>query len=115
MTVPLSDRERLARELYRWWWGLEGIGGKVDFDDDADGNTKRTMRCEADHILSMLGVGKTYLTVFSWDGYSAQVCSSHKSLLLAEKAAKKCEKGGGARHDIWEVVEHKREDSHDSK
>jgi hypothetical protein len=46
MSAPLSDRERLARELKRW----DKASG-FDGDDTA-------YKEEADRILSMLGKGK---------------------------------------------------------
>lgn len=49
-----------------------------------------------------------YATVF-WYGSSETICSWHKTLAGAEKAAKACEKLGGIfHHEIWEVKRHKR-------
>lgn len=50
-----------------------------------------------------------YATVFQY-GSTPTICSKHKTFNAAEKAAKKCEKRGGAHHDIWEVRIHKRKE-----
>jgi hypothetical protein len=55
MTAPLTDRERLARELCRWWFDEEGNGNGPD---DATEWWNERCRQEASFILSMLGKGK---------------------------------------------------------
>lgn len=58
-------------------------------------------------------VGVKYATVFrnpfKCGGSSKEICTWHKTLATAIKAAKDCEKRGGLFHDeIWEVKVHKR-------
>lgn len=56
----------------------------------------------------MISLTKAYImgywTVFNYGG-SLQVCSKHSSLRAATKAAKACEKRGGAYHRIIQVQE----------
>lgn len=45
-----------------------------------------------------------YWTVFPYGG-NLTLCSRHRSLPAAERAARKCEKAGGFRHRILHVSE----------
>jgi len=50
-----------------------------------------------------------YMTTFMY-GSTRTICSKHKTFYAAKRAARKCEKRGGAFHDeIWEVVIYPRE------
>lgn len=48
-----------------------------------------------------------YATVFNY-GSSKTICSRHKTYHAAEKEAIRCEKQGGAHHEIWEIRVYRR-------
>jgi len=49
-----------------------------------------------------------YWTMFWFSGY--QRCSAHRTLAAALRAARKCERDGGTRHDIVKVERIPRKD-----
>ncbi len=51
----------------------------------------------------MVQGGGKYLTTFGWTTYRRE-CSTHRTLKAARAAAKKCEKCGGKKHQIWRLV-----------
>jgi hypothetical protein len=56
MTAPLSDREKLARELCRWDWDDRVIGPETVWGDrkSPDQPDRERYRREADRILKMV-------------------------------------------------------------
>lgn len=49
--------------------------------------------------------GLTYYTVFKY-GVADTICSKHRKFGAAVQAALKCERMGGAKHEIWVVSKH---------